>query len=85
MNTIQWQPKATKQLYKLPIDAQRAVGAGVKTLMAWPDVPGVKKLVNRNDYRLRVGRYRVLFTVSPKGEAIIIQIEEVKKRDEHTY
>ena len=54
-------------------------------MLAWPNVPDVKALTNRNDYRLRVGRYRVLFTVTPSGEVTVILIEEVKKRDEHTY
>ena len=41
-------------------------------------------LVNhRNEYRLRVGRYRVLFDVHT--EITIISIEEVRKRDERTY
>lgn len=35
------------------------------------------------DYRLRVGRYRVLFNC--EEEIKIIRIEEVKKRDERTY
>ncbi len=85
MNTIKWTPKATKQFHKFPVDAQRLIGAGVGSLVNWPAVQGVKKLVNRDDYRLRVGHYRVLFTVNPNGEATIIKIEEVKKRDEHTY
>jgi mRNA interferase RelE/StbE len=41
----------------------------------------VKKLKNRNDYRFRVGNWRVFFTDSLK----ILYIEEIKKRDEHTY
>ena len=44
----------------------------------------VKQLVNHKyDYRMRVGRYRVLFNC--ENEVKIIRIEEVKKRDERTY
>ena len=53
----------------------------MEQLENWPDVRGVKSLVNRNDYRLRVGRYRVLFFV--ENEAIVIT--EVKIRNEKTY
>ena len=52
----------------------------MEQLENWPDVRGVKSLVNRNDYRLRVGRYRVLFFV--ENEAIVIT--EVKIRNEKT-
>jgi mRNA interferase RelE/StbE len=49
-----------------------------------PDCQGVKALTNhRYGYRLRVGRYRVLFDYD--GEVRIVEIQEVKKRDERTY
>jgi len=57
----------------------------VESLAKWPDAANVKALSDRDNYRLRVGRYRVLFTVTPGGEVTVILIEEVKKRDEHTY
>ncbi|PRP61532.1 cytotoxic translational repressor of toxin-antitoxin stability system, partial [Bacillus halotolerans] len=44
----------------------------------------VKKLQNREGYRLRVGQYRVFFDVN-QGKINIITIEEVKKRDSKTY
>jgi mRNA-degrading endonuclease RelE of RelBE toxin-antitoxin system len=34
-------------------------------------------------YRLRVGRYRILFDW--EGDVRIVEIQEVKKRDERTY
>lgn len=44
----------------------------------------VKALVHHAyGYRLRVGHYRVLFDWD--GGIQIVSIEEVKKRDEHTY
>jgi mRNA interferase RelE/StbE len=51
------------------------------TVKYFPDCPNVKKLQDRNGYRLRVGRWRIIFTRSLE----IIEIEEVKPRDEHTY
>ncbi|MBF0292656.1 MAG: type II toxin-antitoxin system RelE/ParE family toxin [Nitrospinae bacterium] len=53
----------------------------MEQLEKWPDVRGVKSLVNRNDYRLRVDRYRVFFFV--ENETIVIT--EVKIRNEKTY
>ena len=85
MNVIHWTKKARKQLGPIPRhDVERIIDA-VESLAKWPDVPNVKTLSERDDYRLRVGRYRVLFRVTPSGEVTVILIEEVKKRDERTY
>jgi len=44
----------------------------------------IKSLSNHNDgFRLRVARYRVLFDNIETLK--IIEIQEVKKRDNHTY
>ena len=53
-------------------------------LVNMPDCTNVKALVNHaHQYRLRVGDFRVFFDFD--GAARIVSIEEVKKRDEHTY
>jgi mRNA-degrading endonuclease RelE of RelBE toxin-antitoxin system len=54
-------------------------------LEEWPTPRNVKALTCRDDFRLRVGRYRVIFLVLPDGEIIVFRIAEVKKRDENTY
>jgi mRNA-degrading endonuclease RelE of RelBE toxin-antitoxin system len=46
-----------------------------------PPCANVKKLSYRNDYRLRVGKWRIIVTAT----AEIACIEEVKKREGHTY
>jgi mRNA-degrading endonuclease RelE of RelBE toxin-antitoxin system len=53
----------------------------VESLKDFPNCQNIKKLKDRNDYRLRIGNWRVFFTES----AQIMYIEEIKKRDEHTY
>jgi mRNA-degrading endonuclease RelE of RelBE toxin-antitoxin system len=85
MYDIDWKPKAIKQLIKIGEKSDRqAIRDSVGGLSAFPECPGIKRLVNhRNDYRLRVGRYRILFDVHT--EIDIISIEEVRKRDERTY
>ena len=86
MNKIDWTPKALKQLVKLPIATQDSINDAVDAMVAeWPASRNVKNMVNRNDYRLRVGRYRVLFIVLPDGEIRVFRINEVKKRDDRTY
>ena len=56
--------------------------AGCKTLRCCKDVV---KLTDRNNYRLRVGRYRVFFVILSTGDINVIVVEEVAKRDSRTY
>ena len=56
----------------------------VQTLADFPNCQGVKKLTNHEySYRLRAGNYRVFFEFD--GGIHVIDIEEVRKRDERTY
>lgn len=85
MYNIKWEIKALKQLDKIGNrDAQQEIKIAVRTLAAFPEVKQVKKLTNHKyQYRLRVGRYRVFF--NNDDDVRILQIEEVKKRDDRTY
>ena len=84
METI-WQSKATKQLKKIgDRTIQNRLLEASRDLSSFPDCPNVKALINHEcTHRLRVGDYRLLFNVF--AAISIISIEEVKKRDEHTY
>jgi len=83
-NSIQWTRKAVKQLGKVHAKAQVAIYDAVQALAYMPDVHNVKALNNHAyGYRLRTGNYRVLFDWD--GTIKIVSIQEVKKRDEHTY
>ena len=83
-HTLDKEGKKAACPYPARHDLERIIDA-VESLAQWPDVPNVKALSDRDDYRLRVGRYRVLFRVTPSGDVTVILIEEVKKRDERTY
>ncbi len=72
---------ALRNLKKLPRTDQLTVRNAVRELAHWPECGNVKALAGRDGYRLRVGRYRVLFEVRDQE----ILVTEVKKRDEHTY
>jgi len=79
---IQWRTKALRQLRKIADQGQREkIFAAVDELRSFPDCRNVKKLKGRDQYRLRVGKWRVIFTKSLE----ILYIEEVKRRGEHTY
>lgn len=84
MYTIQWAPKATKQLRKLDRPVQRTIFEAVQALKDFPNCAGMKALTNHeHGYRLRVGNYRVLFNAD--GVVEIVTVEEVKIRNERTY
>jgi mRNA interferase RelE/StbE len=85
VNTINWQPKALRQLRKIEAHAGQQIRVAVSSeLLDLSKARNVKALVNHAyGYRLRVGNYRVFFDF--EGAVRIVSIEEVKKRDEHTY
>lgn len=84
MNAIHWTLKAARQLRKLGRQQQATIRDGVETLKAMPACRNIKALTNRPyGYRLRVGNYRVMFNWD--GAIRIVEIQEVRKRDERTY
>lgn len=55
-----------------------------KSLESMPNCQNVKALTSHTfGYRLRVGNFRILFDWY--GEIRIVEIQEIKKRDERTY
>lgn len=85
MNEIVWHNRARKQIRKIPAHYRELIFNLVDKL-AEPEWTGldVRELRgHRYQYRLRAGRYRVLF--DHDTEVKIIGIQEVKKRDERTY
>lgn len=84
---IRWTIRALKQAKKLPAADRRRIVAAVGSLANWPVArqnSSVRPLKNhKHEYRLRVGRYRVLFDI--RTELKIVSVEEVKKRDNRTY
>ncbi|MCB9007806.1 MAG: type II toxin-antitoxin system RelE/ParE family toxin [Ardenticatenaceae bacterium] len=83
MYSIEWTRKALKQLKRIQQQHQKQIVVSVRSLENWPDCQNVKALVNRPGFRLRVGSYRVMFEV--EDQLRVIEIEEVKKRDDRTY
>ena len=85
MNSIDWQPKALRQLRKIDARAGRQIRDAVSTeLVDLAKARNVKALTDHEyGYRLRVGNYRVFFDYD--GTVRIVRIEEVRKRDERTY
>lgn len=85
MYHIRWQRKARKQVAKISHKNTRIdIEEAINTLSDLPTAKNVKALSNHQyGYRLRVANYRVLFDADT--EIRIIDIQEVKKRDDNTY
>jgi mRNA interferase RelE/StbE len=82
MKKIRWRTKALRQLRKIHDPREQArIFDSVEGLKSFPDCKNIKKLEDRDQYRLRIGRWRVIFSESLE----IIEIQEVKKRNGHTY
>lgn len=86
MNEIIWHNRARKQMKKIPKHYRETIFDSVDQLAAFPecerlDITKLRK--HRYDYRLKIGRYRVLF--NHDNDIKIIEIQEVKKRNERTY
>jgi len=85
MYNIDWNMKAVKQLRKIKDDSiKNIIFHKVDQLKCFPNCEGIKQLINHKyDFRLRVGKYRILFNVMRKIK--VISVKEVKNRDEQTY
>lgn len=57
---------AAKQLDKLPDDVAEMLLEVIQSLAFDPRPPGCKKLKGREGYRVKQGRYRILYDVSDK-------------------
>ena len=86
MKTITWKNKARKQMKRIPKDYRAKILESVAKLITFPACKDldIKTLTNHDcGFRLRVARYRVLFDNLETLK--IIEIQEVKKRDNRTY
>jgi len=72
---------AQRQLKKLSEQARQELRPAILKLSDWPEVENVKKLKGRPDYRLRVGRYRVIFEFF-EGD---MHVTQIVLRDDSTY
>jgi mRNA interferase RelE/StbE len=48
-----------------------------------PRPPGVKKLRGTSQWRIRVGEYRIMYSISDMNQWIVV--ERIERRTTHTY
>jgi mRNA interferase RelE/StbE len=78
---VEFTPKARKQIDALAVAVRRRVDAAIMKLETVPFPSGVKALKGEDAvYRIRVGDYRVLYTVD--GGLLLVLILETGHRRE---
>ncbi|MCA7001659.1 type II toxin-antitoxin system RelE family toxin [Dickeya solani] len=86
MVKVNWSRKALKQRLTIDKRYQKAISEKVTELESFPSVRlDIVSLKGKDDmFRLRVGDYRIIFQII-KGEPVICEIKEVKRRTSTTY
>ena len=75
-------PSAAKELEAVdPKKDRQRIVAGIRSLAEDPRPPGCEKLVGVDDrYRIRVGRYRVIYSVGD-GELVVVVVRVGHRKD----
>jgi len=75
-------PSAAKELEAVdPKKDRQRIVAGIRSLAEDPRPPGCEKLVGADDrYRIRVGRYRVIYSVGD-GELVVVVVRVGHRKD----
>ncbi|QOL14094.1 type II toxin-antitoxin system RelE family toxin [Dickeya dianthicola] len=86
MVKVNWSRKALKQRLTIDKRYQKAISEKVTELESFPAVRlDIIPLKGKDGmFRLRVGDYRIIFQII-KGEPVICEIKEVKRRTSTTY
>jgi mRNA interferase RelE/StbE len=70
--TIVITPRAERQIRSLERPTRTRVIQAIEGLANDPRPPGAIKLVGREGYRLRVGDYRIIYTIDDAGRIVIV-------------
>lgn len=70
--TVYIKRSAEKELDALPTKVYSRITKQLLTLSQNPRPFGVKKLFSREEYRIRIGNYRILYTINEKEKKVEI-------------
>lgn len=71
--------KAAKELDKIPDALARKIADKILALQTNPHPPNSKKLQSNNNFRLRIGSFRIIYTVNKsKKEITVLRIADRK-------
>lgn len=75
--------KADKEASKIPSHYRTDIDKAIASLQFNPRPYGCKKLTEKEGYRIRVGNYRILYTIDDKTKIVVIY--RIKIKGESTY
>ena len=67
---VELETRAVQEFRKLPKEAQGALADVLDDLEREPRPPGARKLINQEGYRIRKGKYRILYVIDDKSSLI---------------
>ena len=78
---VRYEPKAIRDMRSLPLKVRGLIDAKIATYAADPDAQrnNVKRLQGSDYYRLRVGNYRVIFSIE-NGQLTIMVVQRIRHR-----
>jgi mRNA interferase RelE/StbE len=74
---------AQKEAGKIPVKYRSLIDETILSLSSNPRPFGSKKLTEKEGYRIRVGNYRILYTVDDKAKVVVIY--RIKIKGKSTY
>ncbi|MDP2646442.1 MAG: type II toxin-antitoxin system RelE/ParE family toxin [Desulfobacterales bacterium] len=75
--------KASKEATFIPQKDRIAIDKKILALSVNPRPQASKKLTEKDGYRIRVGNYRILYTIDDEAKMVVIY--RIKTRSEKTY
>ncbi|MFE7796665.1 type II toxin-antitoxin system RelE/ParE family toxin [Nocardia sp. NPDC057440] len=79
---IAFHPDVLKQLQKLPRDVLEVALHAIIALTKDPRPTGSKKLVGSQDWRIRIGQYRIVYEIDDK-EQVLTAFTVAKRSDDY--
>jgi len=77
--TVRIERSAEREMDRLPNDRFDQIAARIRALAADPRPPGCRKIVgSRNDWRIRVGPYRVVYEIDDQAREV--RVNRVRSR-----
>ena len=73
-------PSAVKELEAIPQKDRTRIVYRIQGLAENPRPPGCEKLSNRDKYRIRQGKYRILYQIRDK-EVVVVVVRVAKRED----
>lgn len=74
MYRLEFRPAALKALRRLDQRNADRIHAALALLAHEPRPPASRKLTGRNAYRVRVGDYRIIYTIDDQGRVVVVVI-----------